>query len=246
MHRFFVPPDWVRDQFVKLEGDVARQISNVLRMSTGDEISLLDNSGKEHRVRIKGFGKGFVDGEVLVTQECQGEPTAKIILYQALLKGEKFEWVLQKCTELGVSEFAPIISQRSIPQQRAERQTTRYQRWSMIIAEAAEQSGRCLLPGLRNPASFKEACDGIDEGDVSLIPWEREDSTQLRSLIRGEGSEHVRIFIGPEGGFEESEVAYARAHGVRPVSLGKRILRSETAAIATVTAVMYESGEMGR
>ena len=254
-----------------LEGDVARQVSRVLRTSPGDEITLMDNSGKEYRVRLGSFTKGTVEGKVLSIGEGCDEASLKVTLYQGILKGDKFEWVLQKGTELGVTVFIPLICRRSIPQQMEGWHRSRYPRWRKIITEAAEQSGRCILPQLEEPMPLKDACEGVMDSGMSVMPWEQEGATGLRSALRwhipspinGEGQGEgeipppssslppaevalrVNVFIGPEGGFEESEVDYARSCGVIPLSLGKRILRSETASIVTVASVLYEAGELG-
>ena len=247
MHRFFVPPAWITGETARLEGDVARQVVRVLRMSPGDEIILLDNSGSEYRVSLTGFNRDVVEGDVLSVVNGQGEPSVRVTLYQGMLKGKSFQWVLQKGTEIGVTTFVPLICQRSILQERYDRHsTTHYPRWDKIVAEAAEQSGRCLLPQVEPAISFKDACEAIKGSSaVSIIPWEMEAATDLRSALKNMESQQVNIFIGPEGGFEECEVEYARSCGIFSASLGRRILRSETAAIATVAMVLYEMGELG-
>ena len=246
MHRFFVPLEWITGEIARLEGDVARQVVRVLRMSPGDEIILLDNSGSEYRVSLTRLNRDVVEGDVLSVADGQGEPSARVTLYQGMLKGKSFQWVLQKGTEIGVTTFVPLICQRSILQERYNRHSTRYPRWDKIVTEAAEQSGRCLLPQVEPPVSFKDACEAIKgSSGVSIIPWELEESTHLRSALQNMASQQVNIFIGPEGGFEEWEVEYAHSCGMLSVSLGRRILRSETAAIATVAAVLYEMGELG-
>ncbi len=253
MHRFFVPSTWIAGEHARLEGDVARQVSRVLRMSPGDEVTLLDNSGNEYRMRLTRFSREVVEGVVLSIDEGRGEPSLKVTLYQGMLKGEKFLWVLQKGTELGVTAFVPLICHRSLPQERDSWLSARYPRWRKVVTEAAEQSGRCLLPDLKQPISFRDACEEIKGSrSISIIPWEREGASGLRSTLQeSKGAQPyfpalVNIFIGPEGGFEEWEIDCARSCGVLPISLGRRILRSETAAIATVAAVMYEAGEIGR
>ena len=245
MHRFFVPPTWIKGDLARLEGAVARQVRTVLRMSPGDELTVLDGTGREYLVRLTGFARDQVEGSVLSWGEGQGEARTKITLYQALLKGERFRWVLQKGTELGVAAFVPLICHRSIlkPQDRGGT-SLQYDRWCRIVTEAAEQSARSLLPQVRERMSFHNACDEIRAHSTSIIPWEREGITGLRQVLRGNNAQHVNLFIGPEGGFEEEEVAYARDRGVIPVSLGRRVLRSETASIATVAAVLYEAGEL--
>ena len=212
MHRFFVPPACIDGERVGLMGDVARQISRVLRMSSGDEVVLLDNSGKEYRVRLTGFNRDAVEGSVLSACDGEGETSISVTLYQGVLKGEKFEWVLQKGTELGVKIFVPLICQRSVPQGGDGWHTRRYPRWQKIITEAAEQSGRCLIPQLRQPISFKDACtdaykdacDRIPGPSTSIIPWEQEKAVSLRralaDMLADMRSPRVNIFIGPEGG----------------------------------------------
>ena len=180
-HRFFVPPTWIEGETARLEGDVARQVSRVLRMSPGDNVALLDNSGKEFQVRLTRFTRHTVEGAVLSSDQGPGEPRMKVTLYQGMLKGEKFQWVLQKGTELGVTTFVPLICQRSIPQEQGSWHSSRYPRWSKIVAEAAEQSGRCVLPQLREPMSFREATEEINSSHTSIIPWEHEGSIGLRA-----------------------------------------------------------------
>ena len=245
MRRFFVPPTWISGEGVRLEGDVARRVRHVLRMSPGDEIVLLDNSGKEYRARLTRFGGNVVEATVISAGDGRGESPIQVTLYQGMLKGQRFQWVLQKGTELGIASFVPLMCHRSIPEERDSWSTTRYARWRKIVVEAAEQSGRCLLPDLGRPMSFEDACEAIRDSGVSVIPWEREGSVGLRSALQNLVSPRVNIFIGPEGGFEETEIERARSCGILPVSLGRRILRSETAGIAAVAAVLYEAGELG-
>lgn len=215
-------------------------------MSVGDEIILLDNSGREYSVRLTTFNKSTVEGNVVSVIEAQVDLLPELTLYQGLLKGEKFQWVLQKGTELGVSRFVPLRSLRTVPQSQERLERTRYPRWRKIITEAAEQSGRCTLPELKPPISLQEACDQVDGHATSIMPWEEEITTSLRPVLRSIESRYVNIFIGPEGGFDKEEVDYARSRGVVPVSLGRRILRSETAAVAAVAAVLYEMGGLER
>ena len=228
-----------------LEGDVAHQVSRVLRMQAGDQVVLLDDSGREFLVRLESFKGGQVEGRVVAVEAGRGEPRVRLTLYQGLLKGEKLEWVLQKGTELGIAAFVPIICQRSVPRVDSGWEG-RYRRWQRVMTEAAEQSGRSRLPLLRPPISFQEACDGVDPSHLSLIPWEGEAKVGIGSVLRERSGDHVNLFIGPEGGFEEVEVAYARARGIFPVSLGRRILRAETAALVAAAVVMYQAGEVGR
>ena len=244
--RFFVPPTWIDGERARLEGKLARQVSRVLRMAPGDEVTLLDNSGREFAVLLTQFDRDRVEGVVQAVSDTSTEPAVELTLYQALLKGERFEWVLQKGTELGVKAFVPVMCQRSIPTGQGGGHRLRDQRWRRIVTEAAEQSGRSLLPRLEEATPFNEACEATKGTGLSLIPWEHEGTASLRPALQRASSSQINVFIGPEGGFEEIEVEYARSHGVLPVSLGRRILRSETAAIVTVASVLYEMGELGR
>ena len=232
-----------------LQGNMVRQLGRVLRMSPGDKVTLLDNSGKEFDVRLTSFGETTVEGEVLSVHQGPVEPPVKVALYQGVLKGEKFHWVLQKGTELGISAFIPLVCRRSVSRPKESWAASRYPRWLKIVTEAAEQSGRCVLPPILPPMAFQDACNGVKGSTAtSIIPWERERTVGLRTVLGRLGSDGhpcVNIFIGPEGGFEDDEVSYARSCGVIPVSLGQGILRSETAGIATLAAVMYESGALG-
>jgi 16S rRNA (uracil1498-N3)-methyltransferase len=173
----------------------------------------------------------------------------EIVLYQALIKGDRFEWVLEKGTELGVARFVPLLASRSVVRPRAGR-SGRSQRWQRVVTEAAEQCGRGLLPRVASPVELGEAL--ASARGLRLLLWEEERAMGLRSALReglAEQSEAKRpllsVFVGPEGGFSREEAESALSHGARVVSLGRRVLRSETAGIAAVSAALYECGELG-
>ena len=249
MHRFFVDPTSIQGDLVRLDGPIARQIARVLRLRPGEGIQVLDDTGSVYRVELTAVGVRNTEGRVLDTSDAGGEPGLKITLYQALLKADSFELVLQKGTELGVSRFVPVSCERSVAVLRGQgRLGSKLERWRRILREAAEQSERGRLPVLQPPIDFKEACDTVSE--PALILWEREKSrglkTTLGELNASDGPvASLSVFVGPEGGFSEQEVEHAQGEGIRPVSLGSRILRAETAGIAAVTAIMYELGELG-
>ena len=163
-------------------------------------------------------------------------------MYQAIIKGDKFEYVLQKGTELGVSAFVPVICERSVPNAR-KWGAERYERWRNIAREAAEQSGRGRVPRVDIATGFGEACENHDGPGV--IPWEMEMDISLKQALVGLRERRIGVFVGPEGGLTSDEVELARANGIVPVTLGRRILRAETASVAVVAAVMYELGELG-
>jgi 16S rRNA (uracil1498-N3)-methyltransferase len=243
-HRFFIPPHWIDPPTVTLSGDTARQIKTVLRMQPGDEIIVLDNSGMEWSVRLTQIGKEAVTGQVIGRQPARGEPQLQLTLYQGTLKGQKFEWVLQKGTELGVSRFVPLICRRSIIT-KAEALAKKYERWQRIIQEAAEQSGRGRLPELEPAIPLSEAVEHARSNRLNLMFWEEATETTLQDILAETQPQTIGLFIGPEGGFSTEEAELAHRAGVRLVTLGPRILRAETAGIAGCAAIFYALGEWG-
>jgi 16S rRNA (uracil1498-N3)-methyltransferase len=243
MHRFFVPEEQFTDTEVKLVGEQAHQIRDVLRMQRGAHIVVLDNLGWEYEVALNNVARKQVQAMILERREATGEPHTKLTLYQSLLPRAKFEWVLQKCTEVGVSNFIPVITQRSLIQDTAVA-LKKMERWERIITEAAEQSGRARIPTLADPIQLHAAVSDLKAYQRSLIAWEQREGTDIRTSLREseEGPAAVALFIGPEGGFAEEEVAWSRSAGVTPVTLGQRILRTETAAIVASALILYELG----
>lgn len=244
MRRFFVPPEWIEEGQASIRGEVAHRITQVLRMSQGDRVVLLDGTGSEYLVRLDEFGKHTVAGTVLAVSQGSNEPSIRITLCQGILKADKLEWVLQKGTELGVSAFIPLVCQRSIPRFKSTKGSQRMLRWGRIITEAAEQCGRSRVPDLSPPLEFRSACRSVDGASLALIPWEGARDASLKEALKGHNTLQVYLFIGPEGGFQEEEVEYAQGLGIIPVSLGKRILRAETAGLVAATAVLYEAGDL--
>jgi len=184
-------------------------------------------------------------GVVLASSEGTGEPSVRLVLYQALIKGQRFDWVLEKGTELGVAAFVPAVSGRSQVRP-SQASSARLERWRRVIVEAAEQSGRSRLPGISLPLPFEEACAA--GAGFRILPWEGEREVSLGDLLAAQqlAVPAVSLFIGPEGGFPLDEVQLARRQGVRTVSLGRRVLRAETAAIVAVALVLHELGDLRR
>lgn len=249
MRRFFVPLELSAGQTVGLEADLTHRLRRVLRLNAGDGVILVDSAGREHEAVLESVDGSRATARVVGERCGLPEPTVEVVLYQALIKGDRFEWVLEKGTELGVAKFVPLLVDRGVVRPRTERRERR-ERWQRVVREAAEQCGRSVLPPVAPPAGLSEAL--ASAGGLRLLPWEEERTLGLRAVLREglaprEGAKRplVSVFIGPEGGFTRREVEKALAMGVRAVSLGRRILRSETAGIATVAAVLYEWGELG-
>jgi len=248
MHRFFVHTNCINGETVELPKAVSRQLYQVLRCRPGNQIILLDNSGVEYHVKLENVNPKCVTGIVTNVGKGKGNPKTKITLYQGILKSDKFEFVLQKGTELGVSDFVPTLCSRSIPSlSRNNWSKNRQSRWRKIISEAAEQCGRSVMPVLRNPIEFWSACDHAE--GFKLILWEHEHKTSLKRALTALNVEdyhntQTSVFIGPEGGFTQNEIDHARAKNIATVSLGNRTLRAETAGIAAVTSILYEFQEL--
>ncbi len=246
MHRFFVSPSSISGESVTLSDAQAYQVARVLRLKTGDRVIVLDGSGYEFEVEMEAVSSQRAQGKVTRKALSQSEPKTSVTLYQGLLKGSKFEYALQKCTEVGVTSFVPLVCRRCVAD--TDRLSeAKLARWRDIIREASEQSRRGKLPSLGSPVTLEQACTTAK--GLRLLPWEAEATTGLRSVLRqgqaGKLPAKVSLFIGPEGGFDETEVEYARSRGVTPVTLGPRTLRAETAAVVAASLVLYELGEMG-
>jgi 16S rRNA (uracil1498-N3)-methyltransferase len=255
MHRFYVSPAILigakAGQVITLRGDLAQQITRVLRMREGDDIWLFGGPGYEYRTKLVSLGKDEVSGELLTRRRIKADPLHPVDLYLSLLnKPDKFEWALQKCTELGASRFVPVIAERSVSNALG---ANKRERWERIIQEAVEQSGRGALPILEDAISLAEAIDAesdrMDESGthVVLMPALGADLSledALEDANNEDGS--VSIFIGPEGGFSDDELFAANKRGILLVNLGPRTLRAETAALAALALTFYELGEMGQ
>lgn len=239
MHRFFIPPEDIHTEQVFLRGQVARQVARVLRLKTGAECVVLDNHGSQYMVSLDEINPDLCTGRILNMSAAE-EPDVRLLMMLCLTQREKFEWMLQKCTEVGAAAFLPVISQRSLVQDEAEVRR-KYDRWEGILREAAEQSGRGAIPALHPVLHFESVVkQAVNEYPLRIIPWEAEKKTGLKAVLKEEESKQVAVLIGPEGGFAEEEVGLAISSGFRPVTLGRRILRMETAAVVSAALIMQE------
>src|SRR5579883_650413 len=246
MHRFFFTPDGplAPGDLVLLPEQIAHQVRDVLHIAVGEQLILLDNSGDELLGHVTKSGRGEVTVEIEQRRPGKSESPVRIILCQGLLKSARFEWVLEKGTELGVASFVPLLCRRSMSGLE-ETGPAKLQRWQRIIQEAAEQCGRARLPELLPIRPLMHALNDIPPDAIALIPWEEEHITSLRTALQAarkpaKSPITVMLFIGPEGGLTEEEVILAQRHSVQPVTLGPRILRAETAALAAIANTMHE------
>jgi 16S rRNA (uracil1498-N3)-methyltransferase len=251
LHRFFVDPALLGGERVALTGPQAHQMSRVLRLKVGDRMVLLDGGGQEYVVRLDEVRSSAVAATVETAQRSRPEPGLSLTLYQALVPRDRFETVLQKGTEVGISRFVPVWCERSIVPGGDKIDDNRMERWRRIVTEATEQCERGIVPEIAAPLRFADAlAAAIQEGPV-LVAWEREEHRSIQSGLdtvlreRGDGRLSLGLFVGPEGGFSEAEIGLAQAAGpVLTVSLGPRILRTETAGPILAALALYQAGDL--
>ncbi len=243
--RFFIPGTHFRENAVILPENVQNQVKRVLRLDPGDKIIILNDSGVEFVVQLVVDASGNYSGKIVSEQPNQAEPGVQIWLYVSLTQREKFEWILQKGTETGVSAFCPFISRRSLIQKSAGFDKKRV-RWESILREAAEQCGRGRVPVLQTPTNLKDAISQADNThESSLTALVQEDQTGLEDALIGfTGKGSLGLFIGPEGGFDDDEAVMMQKTGLHSFSLGPRVLRMETAAILAPALVLYQLGQL--
>ncbi len=254
MHRFLIEPDGVHNDTVIITGDDAKHMLQVLRFKVGDIFLAFDGSGLEYEVELTAIEKNRVTGKVNRAYDPKTEPRKQVILFQGIPKTDKMDWIIQKSVELGVWKIVPVVTQYSVIQIRDKGLDGKLERWNRIAREACKQSGRVMIPQVVAPIGFRDALrlwsdstQNAPEGaKLAVLCYENEGKKCLKDLFKCYNIDHVNIagfFIGPEGGFSEEEVQLADTHGFYPVSLGERILRAETAAIAVLSVLMYEMGE---
>ncbi len=242
MYHFFVEPSQIQGKRIVITGGDVNHIKNVLRMKIGEEIAVSNGEdGKEYRCGIEAFSEDEVICGLRFIKEDGVELPSKIALFQGLPKADKMELIVQKAVELGVGEIIPVAAGRSIVKLDEKKAKAKVSRWQGIAEAAAKQSRRGIIPKISEVMSMKEAIAYAGSMDVRLIPYElAEDMAKTKEIISGiRPGESVAVFIGPEGGFEEKEIAAAMERGFLPVTLGRRILRTETAGFTVLAWLMY-------
>ncbi|MCI7812501.1 MAG: 16S rRNA (uracil(1498)-N(3))-methyltransferase [Lachnospiraceae bacterium] len=242
MYHFFVDPDQIGEKEIQITGKDVNHIKNVLRMQPGEEICI--NSGqdnREYRCEIASLSEEEICAKIMWVEEVGMELPNKIYLFQGLPKSDKMEWIIQKAVELGVYEIVPVATKRAVVKLDVKKEQNKRKRWQGISESAAKQSKRTMIPQIHPVLTFEQAVEYARNLDVKLIPYElAEGMKKTRELFTGIGpGQSVAVFIGPEGGFDEQEVAFAMQCGVIPVTLGKRILRTETAGMAVLSMLVF-------
>ncbi len=244
MYQFFVEEDQIciTEKRVIIRGADVNHIKNVLRMKPGEEISVSNGlDGKEYRCGILSFDEECVVCELRFIKEDNVELSSQVYLFQALPKGDKMELVVQKAVELGVHQIIPMAARRCVVKLDEKKAASKITRWQGIAEAAAKQSKRAVVPEVMSVVSFEEAIRLAAGMDVKCIPYElAEDMSKTRAVMEAlKPGQKIAVLIGPEGGFEESEIAMALKNGVEPITLGRRILRTETAGMTVLSWIMY-------
>ncbi len=246
MYQFFVEPHQITDKTVRITGADVNHIKNVLRMKPGEELSVSNGvDGKEYRCGIVTMEEECIICELRFVKEDGVELPAQVYLFQGLPKADKMELIIQKAVELGVYAVVPVATKRCVVKLDDKKAKSKIARWQGISEAAAKQSKRRIVPEVMDVMSFKEAISYVKDFEVKMIPYElAEDMGRTKELLKGlKPGQKIAVFIGPEGGFEEAEVETAMDAGVQSVTLGKRILRTETAGFTVLSWIMFELEE---
>ena len=241
MHRFFVEPSQIGEKEIVITGPDVNHIRNVLRMRAGEELLAADGQGSEYRCILRELQDSEIRAEICRKLSGSAELPSRITLFQGLPKSDKMDLIIQKCVELGVFRIVPVTTKRTVVKLDAKKEESRRKRWTAVSESAAKQSGRGIIPEIAGVQSFREAVEEAGELDVCLIPYEKaENMARTREILSGiPAGASIGVFIGPEGGFEEEEVREAMEAGARPITLGRRILRTETAGMAVLAMLGY-------
>lgn len=240
MPRFFVPSENLFDGYITVTGDDAFHIARSLRMAEGDEITVCDMKGREHTCRLTKIRDEICECEILKTVSGDNEPPHPITLYMAYPKGDKLETVIQKAVELGCEKIVPFESSRCIKKPKAEKQDKQTARFCRIAEEAAKQCGRSKLPTVSHPIGYKEMLKLAREAELALFCYEGGGESLKSVLDRHDAPKSISVIVGCEGGFSNDEADLARESGCTAVTLGKRILRCETAPSYVLAAISYK------
>jgi|LFRM01.1.fsa_nt_gb 16S rRNA (uracil1498-N3)-methyltransferase len=255
LHRFVIQPGYIKNDAAVISGSEAKHMLNVLRLRKGDRFIAFDGMGFEYEMELVSFEDNTAYGRILRKYDPKTEPGIKVILYQGLPKSDKMDLIVQKTVELGIYKIVPVITQFSVPRIRVKDTVRKLERWNRISLEASKQCGRVVVPKVSEPVDYEAALNHW--GDMAkarptgtsmmVFCYEGEAKKCLKDLFKCYNIncvDLVGVFIGPEGGFSPDEIHMAEACGISPVSLGRRTLRTETAAIAVLSVIMHEMSDM--
>lgn len=242
MYHFFVTPAQIEDGFCRITGQDVNHIKNVLRMKPGEQIAVRDGISRNYICELETIASEEIRARILSAEEDSSELPARLYLFQGLPKADKMELIIQKAVELGAYQIIPVATRRSVVKLDARKEEAKIKRWNAIAESAAKQSGRMVIPQVARVMSLKEAYAFAGQLDYNLIPYELAEGMEetRRVLAEIRPGMQVGIFIGPEGGFDVEEVEQAAAAGIHPITLGRRILRTETAGLTALSILMFQ------
>ncbi|WP_026884882.1 16S rRNA (uracil(1498)-N(3))-methyltransferase [Clostridium akagii] len=247
MHKFFVDESFIDGNIVNIQGDDVKHIYRVLRLKSGDQVNINNCKGEEFLAQIKDINKTNVLCEIIEKADINNESALKIYLYQGLPKAAKMDFIIQKSTELGVTSITPVITERVVVKNELK-EYKKVDRWNKIALEACKQSKRTIIPKVNQPMELEGFLSEADSYDLIVVPYESKEDFGIKAMIRnlnGKKINSIAILIGPEGGFEEEEIEKLDNLGAQIVTLGPRILRTETAGLVCASLLLYELGDIG-
>ncbi|MDD3184295.1 MAG: 16S rRNA (uracil(1498)-N(3))-methyltransferase [Anaerostipes sp.] len=245
MYRFFIEEHQIQEEYIYIEGEDFNHMKNVLRMKEGEHIYISTGKDLEYECEIEGFEESRVKARIVDVHGMETELSTKLVLFQGIPKGDKMEFIIQKAVELGVSEIVPVAMKRCVVKLDAKKAAKKVTRWNAIAHSAAKQSKRGIIPEVSEVKSYTEALCYARELDEILVPYEEEKGIQYSKELVKQARNHksIGIFIGPEGGFDGDEIQKVCEIGGKTLTLGKRILRTETAGMTMLSILMFELEE---
>lgn len=242
MQHFFVIPEQVGETEIYVTGQDVNHMKNVLRMKIGEQVEVSDGNNKKYLCEVSAYEEEQAVLRILEIREADTELKSRLYLFQGLPKNDKMELIVQKAVELGAYEVIPVSMKRCVVKLDAKKAAKKVERWNSISESAAKQAGRSIIPKVSDVVSYREALERAEQLDVVLVPYELEEGmAETKKLLHQiQPGQSVGIFIGPEGGFEREEVEQAIEAGAHPVTLGRRILRTETAGFTMLSILMFE------
>lgn len=248
MPRFFTARENISDTQIIIDNEDVNHISRVLRLGVGDEITVCDGRGFDYTARIAEIENKKIICEIEEKRKSSTEPNIEVTLFQGIPKASKMDYIIQKTTELGITKIVPCTLSRCVVKlenQKAEAKKT--ERWQKIAEAAAKQSGRGVVPQIAMPVSLDEAIEEMKSCDICFAPYECEEKNNIKSVLLSKPEpKRVGFIIGPEGGFDPSEIEKIKSAGIATITLGRRILRTETAGEAVLSMIMYEIGDINK
>ncbi len=246
MPKFFTARENISDTQIIIDSEDAKHIKKVLRLDKGDEITVCDGRGVDYSTVISEIADNRIICDIKDSCTCDTEPEVKVTLYQGLPKASKMEYIIQKTTELGITRIVPVkLSRCVVKLENAAAEKKKTERWQKIAYEAAKQSGRGVIPEVSEPMTLSEAMEDMKTSELVFVPYECETETRLKDVVEDDKTvKNVSFIIGPEGGFDITEIEKLKSAGIKTITLGRRILRTETAGEAVLSMLMYGLDEI--